>query len=54
MFKLRSGANGLNEELEDIGVKMVIGSVGYVGMNVRVWYMCSGSVLYIEILSWES
>ena len=25
---------------------MVIGSVSYVGMNVRVWYMCSGSVLY--------
>ena len=29
---------------------MVIGSVSYVGMNVRVWYMCCGSVLYIEIL----
>ena len=53
MFKFRSGTNGLNEEL---GVKMVIGSVSYVGMNVRVWYMCSGSVLYtcmiaLEILS---
>ena len=36
-FKFRSGTNGLNEEfLEDIGVKIVIGSVGYVGMNVRV------------------
>ena len=23
----------------------MIGSVSYVGMNVRVWYMCSGSVL---------
>ena len=36
---------------------MVIGSVSYVAMNVRVWYMCSGSVLYmiaLEILSWES
>ena len=38
MFKFRSGTNGLNE---DIGVKIVIGSVSYVGMNVRVWYMCS-------------
>ena len=26
---------------------MVIGSASYVGMNVRVWYMCSGSVLYM-------
>ena len=54
MFKFRSGTNGLNE---DVGVKMVIGSVSYVGMNVRVWYMCSGSVLYmiaLQILSWES
>ena len=31
MFKL--GANGLNE---DTGVKMMIGSVSYVGINVRV------------------
>ena len=27
---------------------MVIGSVSYVGVNVRVWYMCSGSVLYYD------
>ena len=36
---------------------MMIGSANYVGMNVRVWCMCSGSVLYmiaLEILSWEN
>ena len=36
---------------------MVIGGVSYVGMDVRVWYMCSGSVPYmtaLEILSWEN
>ena len=35
LFKFRSGTNGLNED-EDVGVKMLIGSVSYVGMNVRV------------------
>ena len=25
----------------------MIGSVSYVGMNVRVWCMCSGRVLYM-------
>ena len=33
MFKFRSGTNGLNEEL---GRHMMIGSVSYVGKNVRV------------------
>ena len=54
LFKFRSGTNGLNEEL---GVKMMIGSVSCVGMNVRVWYMCSGSVLrmiLLEVLSWKT
>ena len=40
-----------------IGVNIVISSVRYVGMNVKVWYMCSRSVLYVralEILSWEN
>ena len=40
---------------EDIGVKMMIGSVNYAGVNVRVWYMFSGSVQYmtaLEIISW--
>ena len=40
-----------------IGVNMVISRVRYVGMNVKVWYMCSRSVLYVralEILSWEN
>ena len=42
---------------EDIGVKVMIGSVSYVGMNVRVQYMCSGSFLrmtLLEILSWKT
>ena len=55
MFKFRSGTNGRSEGRHR--GKMVIGSVSYVGMNVRVWYMCSGSVLCmiaLEILSWES
>ena len=26
----------------------MIGSVSYVGMNVRVWYMCSGS-MYVPV-----
>ena len=54
MFKFRSGTDGLNE---DIGVKMMIGSVSYVGMNVRLYYMCSGSVLrmiLLEVLSWKT
>ena len=51
MFKFRSGTNGLNEELGRHRDKMVIGSVSYVGMNVRVWYMFSGCVL---ALSWEN
>ena len=49
MFNVRSGTNGLNE---DIGVKMAIGSISYVGMNVRVWYICSGSVLYMIALEY--
>ena len=58
MCKFRSGTNGLNQEIGGhIGVKMVLGSVRYVGMIVRVWYMYSGSVRYmlvLEILAWES
>ena len=42
MFKFRSG-NGLNEKF---WVKSMIKSVNYIGMNVRVWYMYSRSVLY--------
>ena len=33
MFKFRSGTNGLKEYT---GVEMIIGSVSYVGENVRV------------------
>ena len=37
LFKFRSGTNGLNEELgRHLGIKMMIGSVSYVGMNVRI------------------
>ena len=36
-------------------IKMMIGSVNYAGVNVRVWYMFSGSVQHmtaLEIISW--
>ena len=36
MFKFRSGTNGLNEELGRHRVKVMIGSVIFVGKNVRV------------------
>ena len=36
VFKFRSGTNGLMKSWEDIWVKMMIGSVSYVGMNVRM------------------
>ena len=34
---------------------MMIGNVNYAGVNVRVWYMFSGSVQHmtaLEIISW--
>ena len=38
-------------------MKTMIGSVNYVRINVRVWYMCSGNVLYnmtaLEVLGVE-
>ena len=55
LFKFRSGTNGLNEELGRHRGKMMIGSVNYAGVNVRVWYMFSGSVQHmtaLEIISW--
>ena len=36
MFKFRSGTDGLNEELRRHWDKIMIGSVSYVGKNVRV------------------
>ena len=33
-----------------IGVKTMNSSVNYVGMSVKVWYMCCGSVLYMIAL----
>ena len=56
MFKFRSGTNGLNEELGRHRGKNGDRQCRLWGMNVRVWYMCSGSVLYmiaLEKLSWE-
>ena len=41
-------SNDLNEELGRDRGKTMISSVNDVGMNVRVWYMCSGCVLYYD------
>ena len=37
MLKFRLGINGLNEELRSHKGKKMIGSVRYVGINLRVW-----------------
>ena len=58
LFKFRSGTNGLNEELgRHRGKNDDRQCVSCVGLNVRVWYMCSGSVLrmiLLEVLSWKT
>ncbi len=45
MFKFRSGTNGLNDELGSHRGKN--DAVSYVGMNVKVSCMYSGSVLHM-------
>ena len=57
LFKFRSGTNGLNEELGRHRGKNDDRQCKLLGMNVRVWYMCSGSVLrmiLLEVLSWKT
>ena len=54
-YNFKQVIGDLGRSWEDIGVKTMTGSENYVRLNVRVRYMCSGSVLCmtaLEILTW--